>query len=157
MSSPGHEWTPHEREGWSVCSRCGMVRNYDREMTTCSGALPKMARAAAAGQTIAQRVDLALALLDRIEDAPGLTGTAEERLDEALRCAAACEAVTELLAGDHDRAQITEREAVIWGLVVGVPARSGCPTCRARAEPTTTDARGVTHWRCTRGHEWVRT
>lgn len=42
MSSPGHEWTPHEREGWSVCSRCGMVRNYDRETTTCSGALPKI-------------------------------------------------------------------------------------------------------------------
>ena len=42
MSSHGHEWTPHEREGWSVCSRCGMVRNYDREMTTCSGALPKI-------------------------------------------------------------------------------------------------------------------
>jgi len=42
MSSPGHEWTPHERDGWSVCSRCGMVRNYDRETTTCSGALPKI-------------------------------------------------------------------------------------------------------------------
>lgn len=42
MSSPGHEWAPHGREGWSVCSRCGMVRNYDREMTTCSGALPKI-------------------------------------------------------------------------------------------------------------------
>lgn len=42
MSSPGHEWAPHEREGWSVCSRCGMVRNYDRETTTCSGALPKI-------------------------------------------------------------------------------------------------------------------
>lgn len=41
MSSPGHEWTPHEREGWSVCSRCGMVRNYDRE-TPCRGALPKI-------------------------------------------------------------------------------------------------------------------
>jgi len=37
-----HEWTKHEREGWSVCSRCGMVRNYDREQTTCSGALPKI-------------------------------------------------------------------------------------------------------------------
>ena len=42
MSSPGHEWTKHERDGWSVCSRCGMVRNYDRETTTCSGALPKI-------------------------------------------------------------------------------------------------------------------
>ena len=42
MSSAGHEWAPHEREGWSVCSRCGMVRNYDRETTTCSGALPKI-------------------------------------------------------------------------------------------------------------------
>ena len=40
MSS--HEWAKHEREGWSVCSRCGMVRNYDREQTTCSGALPKI-------------------------------------------------------------------------------------------------------------------
>lgn len=42
MSSAGHEWTKHERDGWSVCSRCGMVRNYDRETTTCSGALPKI-------------------------------------------------------------------------------------------------------------------
>ncbi len=42
MSGPGHEWTKHERDGWSVCSRCGMVRNYDRETTTCSGALPKI-------------------------------------------------------------------------------------------------------------------
>ena len=42
MSSAGHEWTKHERDGWSVCSRCGMVRNYDREQTTCSGALPKI-------------------------------------------------------------------------------------------------------------------
>ncbi len=41
MSSAGHEWVPHEREGWSVCSRCGVVRNYCRE-TTCSGALPKI-------------------------------------------------------------------------------------------------------------------
>ena len=31
-----------EREGWSVCSHCGMVRNYDRETRTCSGALPKI-------------------------------------------------------------------------------------------------------------------
>ena len=42
MSSAGHEWTKHEREGWSVCSRCGMVRNYDRETTTCSGASPQI-------------------------------------------------------------------------------------------------------------------
>ena len=43
MSSLGHEWAKHEEhEGWSVCSRCGMVRNYDRETTTCSGALPKI-------------------------------------------------------------------------------------------------------------------
>lgn len=38
--SAGHEWVQHEREGWSVCSRCGMVRNYNRETTTCRGALP---------------------------------------------------------------------------------------------------------------------
>ncbi len=42
MSRPGHEWAPHERDGWSVCSRCGMVRNYNRETTTCSGALSKI-------------------------------------------------------------------------------------------------------------------
>ncbi len=41
MSSAGHEWVTHGRDGWSVCSRCGMVRNYDRE-TACSGALPKI-------------------------------------------------------------------------------------------------------------------
>lgn len=37
-----HEWARHERDGWSVCSRCGMVRNYNRETTTCSGALPRI-------------------------------------------------------------------------------------------------------------------
>lgn len=37
-----HEWTKHEREGWSVCSRCGMVRNYDRE-TPCRGKTPLVA------------------------------------------------------------------------------------------------------------------
>lgn len=32
-----HEWV--KREDWSVCSRCGVVRNRDRE-TVCSGKLP---------------------------------------------------------------------------------------------------------------------
>lgn len=36
-----HDWVAHEREGWSFCSRCGMVRNYDRE-TPCRGALQKV-------------------------------------------------------------------------------------------------------------------
>jgi hypothetical protein len=36
----GHEGAPHEREGWSVCSRCGLVRNYDRE-TPCRGVMPE--------------------------------------------------------------------------------------------------------------------
>jgi predicted HAD superfamily Cof-like phosphohydrolase len=36
-----HEFVAHEREGWSFCSRCGLVRNYDRE-TTCRGAAPKL-------------------------------------------------------------------------------------------------------------------
>ena len=34
-----HDWAPHERHGWSVCSRCGMVRNYECE-TPCRGATP---------------------------------------------------------------------------------------------------------------------
>jgi hypothetical protein len=37
----GHEWAPHERDGWSVCSRCGLVRNYDRE-TPCRGTMPEI-------------------------------------------------------------------------------------------------------------------
>src|SRR5690606_10067103 len=45
----GHEWAPHERDGWSVCSRCGMVRNYDRE-TPCRGSLPKVAQRDADGE-----------------------------------------------------------------------------------------------------------
>lgn len=37
-----HDWVAHEREGWTVCSRCGMVRNYRDEIPACSGALPKV-------------------------------------------------------------------------------------------------------------------
>jgi hypothetical protein len=36
-----HEWAPREPEGWSACSRCGMVRNYDRERP-CRGAMPEI-------------------------------------------------------------------------------------------------------------------
>lgn len=37
-----HDWVAHEREGWTVCSRCGMVRNYRDEIPACRGALPKV-------------------------------------------------------------------------------------------------------------------
>ena len=37
----GHEWAQHEREGWTVCSRCGLVRNYDREMP-CRRVMPEI-------------------------------------------------------------------------------------------------------------------
>lgn len=32
-----HNYVAHEREGWSVCTRCGMVRNYDQPITGCRG------------------------------------------------------------------------------------------------------------------------
>lgn len=37
-----HDWKTYDREGWTVCSRCGMVRNYDRE-TPCRGTTPPVA------------------------------------------------------------------------------------------------------------------
>ena len=37
----GHEWAQHEREGWTVCSRCGLVRNYDRE-SPCRRVMPEI-------------------------------------------------------------------------------------------------------------------
>ena len=72
----GHEWTKHEREGWSVCSRCGMVRNYDRETTTCSGALPK----------IRQRSDIEDCGQDGVcKLSPGCSRHWEERNRELVR------------------------------------------------------------------------
>lgn len=32
-----HNYVAHEREGWSVCTRCGMVRNYDQPIAGCRG------------------------------------------------------------------------------------------------------------------------
>jgi hypothetical protein len=32
-----HVWESHERAGWGVCSRCGHMRNYDREVIQCRG------------------------------------------------------------------------------------------------------------------------
>ncbi len=32
-----HNYIAHEREGWSVCTRCGMVRNYNRTVAGCRG------------------------------------------------------------------------------------------------------------------------
>lgn len=38
-----HDYAPHPRnEGWSVCRRCGMVRNYSNP-TACRGVMPKIA------------------------------------------------------------------------------------------------------------------
>lgn len=36
-----HNWQKHERDGWTVCAQCGMVRNYDKE-TACRGAVPSV-------------------------------------------------------------------------------------------------------------------
>lgn len=54
-----------------------------------------LARAIAEGQTVAQRVDLALALLDQLEDSPHVTGTPQERMAQALAAAT-------LTGGDDD-------------------------------------------------------
>jgi hypothetical protein len=34
----GHVWAKHEREGWTVCARCGQVRNFERPPGQCRGA-----------------------------------------------------------------------------------------------------------------------
>lgn len=80
-----------------------------------------LARAAAEGQTIAQRVDLALALLDQLEDAPCLTGPAGERLEDALRCAVGCEQIVRLLEDARSHRQLTPTEHEIWRWAVGDP------------------------------------
>ncbi len=38
-----HNYVAHEREGWSVCTRCGMVRNYDRPIAACRGVMANIA------------------------------------------------------------------------------------------------------------------
>ena len=38
-----HNYVAHEREGWSVCTRCGMVRNYDRPIAGCRGVIGNIA------------------------------------------------------------------------------------------------------------------
>lgn len=38
-----HDYVAHEREGWSVCTRCGMVRNYDRPIAGCCGVMGNIA------------------------------------------------------------------------------------------------------------------
>lgn len=37
-----HDYVAHEREGCSVCTRCGMVRNYDKPASICRGAPPSI-------------------------------------------------------------------------------------------------------------------
>lgn len=36
-----HDYRTRESDGWTVCRRCGMVRNYDKE-TCCRGKLPSI-------------------------------------------------------------------------------------------------------------------
>jgi hypothetical protein len=85
VSGSGHEWTKHERRhGWSVCSRCGMVRNYDRETTTCSGALPKIRQRS----EIASRDDA----IDETRAALATVAACAQRLVNAKR---ACDAEAE--------------------------------------------------------------
>ena len=38
-----HNYVAHEREGWSVCTRCGMVRNYDLPIAGCRGVMGNIA------------------------------------------------------------------------------------------------------------------
>ncbi len=35
----GHSWAKHEREGWTVCTLCGVVRNDERPASPCRGAV----------------------------------------------------------------------------------------------------------------------
>jgi hypothetical protein len=49
-----HNYVAHERDGWSVCIRCGMVRNYDREVP-CRGTAPGLGLRDADGELDAAR------------------------------------------------------------------------------------------------------
>lgn len=48
--SDGHSWVKHEREGWTVCAICGLVRNYDRPESQCRGAVKVALREATGGE-----------------------------------------------------------------------------------------------------------
>ena len=98
----GHEWTKHERDGWSVCSRCGMVRNYDRELTTCSGALPK----------IRQRSEIEDCGQDGVcRLSPGCNRHWEERNRELVRERDA--AIARAEQAERERDELRERYALV--------------------------------------------
>lgn len=74
-----HEWAKHQRDGWTYCLRCGMVRNHQGKETACRGELPK------------------------VEPRTETCGTCEEREAELRRLRAACESMAEQL----ERAEAT--------------------------------------------------
>lgn len=77
-----------------------------------------LARATAEGQTIAQRVDLALSVLDQIEDA-NMTGPVDERVRDAIATYAACDAIIGLLHETNSHRQLTPTEQEVLRLAVG--------------------------------------
>lgn len=80
-----HEWAKHQRDGWTYCLRCGMVRNQGKE-TACQGELPKV-------ETRTETTFLSTETC----------GTCEEREAELRRLRAACESMAEQL----ERAEAT--------------------------------------------------
>lgn len=72
-----HEWAKHQRDGWTYCLRCGMVRNQGKE-TACNGELPKV-------ETRTETTFLSTETC----------GTCEEREAELRRLRAACESMAE--------------------------------------------------------------
>lgn len=91
-----HEWAKHQRDGWTYCLRCGMVRNHQGKETACRGELP----------TVEPRSGPRRPHLDRFEVAErGITWDAEdggtvdaaEVAAELRRLRAACEGMLEQL------------------------------------------------------------
>lgn len=73
-----HEWAKHQRDGWTYCLHCGMVRNQGKE-TPCKGELPK----------VEPRTEKKTFLSTET------CGTCEEREAELRRLRAACESMAE--------------------------------------------------------------
>lgn len=91
-----HEWAKHQRDGWTYCLRCGMVRNHQGKETACRGELPK----------VEPRTEKTFLSTETC-------GTCEEREAELRRLRAACEGMLEQL----ERAEATPR-----GLGATLPA-----------------------------------
>jgi hypothetical protein len=95
----GHEWAEHPREQWTVCTRCGMVRNYGGQ-SSCRGGLPDI--------RLRREAHRPLAVGDVIDD--GVVGMVAWVGEELVRVVWSSEAVT-LERHDHAMAAREKWEA----------------------------------------------